>query len=180
MRITEDSALPQPLLDMELTAGRKSASLGDSVELRWDADMPDSLSLVIDNGIDARSMQVGDSGSTWIYIGDCKGKYTFTLKARKHGRDETKAVTVKVTDASKPRKAKVAGVSSFQLWCEKRKAGWITFKNRLVYSWAVLPKKRKRLLIALWILTAILLLWSILSGGHASPSGTVTPETTFV
>lgn len=165
---------------MEFTADRRTARQGESVELRWDADMPDSLSLIIDNGIEPRSMQVGDSGSTWIYIGDSRGKYTFTLKARKHGKDETRTVTVKVTDASKPRKAKVAGVSGFQLWCEKRKAGWITFRNRVAYSWAVIPKKRKRLLIALWVITAVLLLWSILSGGHASPSGTVAPETTFV
>lgn len=165
---------------MEFTADRRTARQGESVELKWDADMPDSLSLIIDNGIEPRSMQVGDSGSTWIYIGESKGKYTFTLKARKHGKDEMRALTVKVTDAAKPRKAKVAGVSGFQLWCEKRKAGWITFKNRAAYSWAVIPKKRKRLLIALWVITAVLLLWSILSGGHASPSGIVAPETTFV
>ena len=132
--------------DMIFEADRKTARQGDSVELRWDADMPDSLSVIIDNGIEPRAMQVGDSGSTRIYIGDSRGKYTFTLKARRHGKDETKTITVKVADASKSRKAKVAGVSSFQLWCEKRKAGWITFKNRLAYTWAVLPKKRKRLL----------------------------------
>lgn len=166
--------------DLIFEADRKTARKGDSVELRWDADMPDSLSVIIDNGIEPRSMQVGDSGITRIYIGDSRGKYTFTLKARSHGKDETKTVTVKVTDAAKPKKTKVAGISGFQLWCEKHKAGWITFKNRLAYSWAMLPKKRKRLLIALWIITAILLLWSILSGSHASPSSTVTPETTFV
>ena len=104
--------------------------------------MPDSLSLIIDNGIEPRSMQVGDSGSTWIYIGDSRGKYTFTLKARKHGKDETRTLTVKVADASKPRKTEVAGVSSFQLWCEKRKAGWITFRNRVAYSRAELLRGR--------------------------------------
>ena len=180
MKTTEGSALPLPLLDMEFTADRRTARQGESVELKWNADMPDSMSLVIDNGIEARSMQVGDSGSTRIYIGDCRGRYTFTLKARKHGRDETKTVTVKVTDASKPRKAKVAGVSGFQLWCEKRKAGWITLKYRLQYSWAAMPRKRKRLLIALWALAAILLLMSIFSTGRTPEVESSVPGTTFV
>ena len=53
--------------DMIFEADRKSARQGDSVELRWDTDMPDSLSVIIDNGIEPRSMRVGDSGSTRIY-----------------------------------------------------------------------------------------------------------------
>lgn len=101
--------------DMIFEADRKTARQGDSVELRWDADMPDSLSVIIDNGIEPRAMQVGDSGSSRIYIGDSRGKYTFTLKARRHGKDETKTITVKVTDASKSGKTKVAGVSG-SLW----------------------------------------------------------------
>lgn len=47
--------------------------------------MKDRLSVIIDNGIEPRAMQVGDSGSTRIYIGDSRGKYTFTLKAEPSG-----------------------------------------------------------------------------------------------
>lgn len=166
--------------DMRFETDCRKVNLGDSLELRWEADMPDSLSIVIDNGIETRSMQVGDSGSTRIYIGECKGKYTFSLKARKHGREEVKVITVKVSGASKPGKVPSSDVSRFQLWCEKRKAGWITFRNRLKYSWAVIPKKRKRLIIALWILTAVLLLWSILSPGHAPSALPPASGTTIV
>lgn len=162
---------------MKFEAESKKVHQGDFLELRWEADMPDVLFIVTDNGIEQRSMQVADSGSTRVYIGECKGRYTFSLKARKHGKEEVKVITVKVSGAIKPEKVKPAGVSRFQLWCEKRKAGWITFWNRLKYSWAVIPKKRKRLIVALWAVTALLLIWSILSGGHNPSAAHTTPAT---
>ena len=49
---------------MKFEAESKKVHQGDFLELRWEADMPDVLFIVTDNGIEQRSMQVADSGST--------------------------------------------------------------------------------------------------------------------
>lgn len=155
----------------KFSVSKKQANEGDYIDVMWECDLPDSVTLTIDNGYENSRMQLPDSGSRTIAIRKSKGKTTLRLNVACGNRIERKEIVVKVKNLkavkAKPYRApKSTSHNNSRLaplrliikeWFNKLAYGMQNFGRRLSYSWNTLPQRKRR--TYKWLLIILAAMW---------------------
>lgn len=153
----------------------KRAKEGDWVDVSWECDTPDAVSLTTDNGYKTDRINLADSGTTRVYIPKSKGKMKMSLTAVMGTNKESRTESIGVKNR-KTAKAKPAGIGRFQMWREKMRARWCQTKAQVQYAWTYLPKKKKTMYKVIFFIWLALIAASIIvpsaRGGHAAATST--------
>ena len=145
-------------LNLSLIVDKKSVSKGDSVNVSWTSDLPDSLVLIIDDGDTVQRVQVSDSGSRMCWTNRATKDLVFTLVATVGTRKESVNAKVKGNGTgSSSQSASGNSVGKFQLWKEKMQARFAVVRAQFQYTWASMKTWQRILWTVLWALPFILL-----------------------
>ena len=151
---------------IEFKVDRKRVKEGDIVVVTWNCNLPDSVTLIIDNGYNISRIQLPDSGTRSVLIQRSKGKTTLRLSVVQGGKVEYKEVDVKVKNISLTNDNghrtyqgnSTSSTSSLSGWFGRLKYKISLFIQRFTYGWRVMPENKRRtykillaVLIVLWI-----------------------------
>ena len=149
---------------IEFKVDRKRVKEGDIVVVTWNCNLPDSVTLIIDNGYNISRIQLPDSGTRSVLIQRSKGKTTLRLSVVQGGKVEYKEVEVKnisLTNDNGHRTYQgnsTSSTSSLSGWFGRLKYKISLFIQRFTYGWRVMPENKRRtykillaVLIVLWI-----------------------------
>lgn len=142
-----------------LTADKRTVKKGDSVNISWTSNTPDSLVLSVDDGDTVQRIQVPDSGSRLCWSNRAVKNMVITLVAVVNGKKESKKVEIKVKGKDES-SASSAGISKSQLRKERMQARMSVAKAQYQYAWASMKKWQKSLWIVLLLLPIVLLVIS--------------------
>ncbi|MBR2400502.1 MAG: hypothetical protein IKB03_01920 [Tidjanibacter sp.] len=155
---------------------RKSAHEGENVMVAWECDLPDAVTLTINNGYTTSQIQLADSGSRSVTMTKSKGKTTLRLTAAFGGRIERKEIDVRVQNLkvtrtySAPNRgrsgARGGSHRNFSLrgWWERVAYRLRSYWQRVKYAWQTMPPKTKRIYKFMLILLAAMWLSSLSQG----------------
>lgn len=139
-----------------LTADRHSVKKGDSFNVSWTSNTPDSLVLVIDDGDSVQRVQVPDSGTRTCWSNRATKDMSLSLIAVTSGHKESSSLTVKVKSERKTESK--AGIGKWQLRKEKVQARLAVIKAQSACAWSSMKKWQRILWAALLALPIILIL----------------------
>ena len=145
----------------KISADKHSIKKGDSVNVSWSSDLPDSLVLVIDDGNSVQRIQVPDSGSRICWSNNARHEMNITIISVCNGKKETDSVKVKVKTTSGKTSSNEVGIGNFQMWREKMKAKMSVARARRHYQWISMKKWQRILCTFLLIIPIILIAISI-------------------
>lgn len=151
---------------LKFNIDRTKAEAGESVNVSWDCENPDMVSLTVEDG-QKSVYQLGDSGSRSIKLSGDSDKVVFTLSATLGGKVERSTHTVKVSRkvlkaekvhraprSSSSRKFKMPDFGKVGDWWKRTT---VNFKT----VWSYLPSDKKLAYKILGILAAISVLSAI-------------------
>ena len=151
---------------LKFNIDKVKADAGESVNVSWDCDNPDMVSLTVEDG--QRSVyQLGDSGSRSIKLSGDSDKVVFTLSATLGGKVERSTRTVKVSrkvlKAEKVQRAPGSSSSSKFRMPDFGKVGdwWKRTASNFKMAWSYLPADKKLAYKILGILAAISVLSAV-------------------
>lgn len=148
--------------NITLKVDKKTVSKGDSFNISWTSELPDSLVLTIEDGDSVQHIQVPDSGSKICWSNRATKNIDITLTASTGSKKESIGTKVRVHGARKKNQPHAtAGISKFQLWKEKVQAQFCVARAQFQSAWAAMKGWQKALWTAAWILPFVLLIIAI-------------------
>jgi len=140
---------------ISLNTDRRFVKRGESVNVSWNSNVPDTLTLKINDGDSIQVLSVPDSGSRLCWSNRASGNMVFTLEAITGGKKESRDVKVWVRKGLLVEPPK-GDIGRFQQWKENVQAAISVNRAQFGYFWASLKTWKKLLWIAAFLLPFIM------------------------
>lgn len=144
---------------------RRTVTEGDVVELSWQCEGAESVTLTIDNGYRSTDIPLAVSGSKRFRLNRSKGRTHLTLAVSLMGKIYRKKISVRV----KPLPTAHADiidqrgrtVTPLRHWWQGARAKWSTFRSNLRHTLRSLPESKQMAVKMLVIIGVALLLCAV-------------------
>ena len=142
---------------------RRTVTEGDVVELTWQCDGAESVTLTIDNGYRSTDIPLEISGSKRFRLNRSKGRTHLTIAVTMAGKVYRKKIDVRVKKMPTVRAETVDHrgnrVGWLSQWWQRMLTKWHDFRTRIRLAMQSLPE-RKQVAVKMLLIIAIILIIS--------------------
>ena len=154
---------------MTFDIDRRTVTEGDVVELTWQCDGAESVTLTLDNGYRSTDIPLEISGSKRFRLNRSKGRTHLTIAVTMGGKTDRKKIDVKVkkiptvrAEIIDHRGHRVGWLRQWwQVWWQVMLTKWHDFRTKLRLAMQSLPERKQVAVKMLLILSAVFIISAI-------------------
>lgn len=149
---------------MTFDIDRRSVTEGDIVEINWQCEGAESVTLTIDNGYRSTDIPLETNGSKRFRLNRSKGKTHLTLAVMIMGKRHEKKINVRVkpmpTTHAETLDQQGRSLSFVKRWWLQLQTRW--HNSKLYHAYQILPETKQvivKILLAVWLLIIVSSIW---------------------